>query len=300
MTMLNRLHLEIICAVQAEGSISKAADKLCLTQSALSHSIRKLERAFGIEVWARRGRKLYLTRAGALLLALAERVLPDIEQAEMLVKRLAGGHEGLLRIGMECHPCHEWLHRIIPGFIAAFDGVDIDVKRQFRFDGITALVNHDIDMLITPDPVFKAGLKFVPVFDYELVLVAALDHPLGNKRHVEPATLTDEVLYTYPVAKERLDLFSQFLMPAKLEPKEHKMLESTDIMLQMVAARRGVTALPSWLVGQYEKSLGLRHYKLGRKGVHKSLYLGLRAEDVGIPYLKGFIRLAKQAQVGRR
>ncbi len=59
------------------------------------------------------------------------------------------------------------------------------------------------------------------------------------------------------------------------------------------------TSLPSWLVGQYEKSLGLRHYKLGRKGVHKSLYLGLRAEDMGIPYLKGFIRLAKQAEVGR-
>jgi LysR family transcriptional regulator for metE and metH len=295
--MLNRTHLEILRAVRSEGSVSEAASKLHLTQSALSHSIRKLEQYLGAKLWTRHGRTLRPTRAGSILLTLADRALPDFEHAEQLIAKLSSGQQGLLRIGMECHPCYEWLHRSIPGFINAFEGVDIDVKRQFQFDGLTALLNHDIDVLITPDPVFKPRLKFVPVFNYELVIVSAEAHELSEKRYINAEDLADEVLYTYPVAKERLDVFSQFLLPANLEPREHKTLESTDIMLQMVAAKRGVTALPDWLVKTYNPDLGLRCYKLGRKGVHKQLFLGIRVEDQSIPYVKGFIRLAKQVEV---
>jgi LysR family transcriptional regulator for metE and metH len=295
--MLNRTHLEILRAVRSEGSLSEAAGKLHLTQSALSHSIRKLEQSLGAKLLTRHGRTLRPTRAGVILLTLADRALPDFEHAEQLIAKLSSGQQGLLRIGMECHPCYEWLHRGIPGFIHAFEGVDIDVKRQFQFDGLTALLNHDIDVLITPDPVFKPRLKFVPVFNYELVLVSAQGHELSEKRHVNAEDLVDQVLYTYPVAKERLDVFSQFLLPANLEPREHKMLESTDIMLQMVAAKRGVTALPDWLVKTCNPDLGLRRYKLGRKGVHKQLFLGIRVEDQAIPYVKGFIRLAKQVEL---
>jgi len=295
--MLNRTHLEILRAVRTEGSLSEAANKLNLTQSALSHSIRKLELYLGAPLWTRHGRSLRLTRAGGILLSLADRALPDFEHAEQLISKLSSGQEGLLRIGMECHPCYEWLHRSIPPFIAAFDGVDIDVKRQFQFDGLTALLNHDIDVLITPDPVFKPRLKFVPVFSYELVLVCAQEHELTTKRYVNAEDLAEQVLYTYPVTKERLDVFSQFLLPANLEPREHKKLESTDIMLQMVAARRGVTALPSWLVEQYKSSLALRSYKLGRAGIHKQIFLGVRVEDQQVPYIKGFIKLAKSVSV---
>ena len=295
--MINRQHLEILRTVDREGSVSEAANKLNLTQPALSHSIRKLEQQLEVKIWERSGRNLRLTDAGEQLLNLAKRMLPDFEHTEEAMTQLASGMKGLLRIGMECHPCYEWLHRSIPGFIREFNGVDIDIKRQFQFDGMTALLNHEIDMLITPDPVFRPKLEFVPVFNYELVLVSAADQPLSRLRTIEPVALAEQTLYTYPVPKERLDIYSQFMLPAKLEPAVHKTLESTDIMLQMVAAGRGVTALPSWLVKQYSKSLNLRSWKLGRKGVHKSLYLGIRTNDMQTPYIKGFIKLAKRAEI---
>lgn len=292
--MINRNHLEILRAVHTEGSLGDAAVRLHLTQSALSHSIRKLEGVLGIRLWVRQGRTLRLTRAGRALLELAQRVLPDIESTERLLAKYASGEQGLLRIGMECHPCYEWLNRMIPGFIRAFAGVDIDVKREFQFGGLAALLNHDIDMVLTPDPLFKPGLKFVPVFNYELVLVSANARPLGSKQHVEAKALADQVLFTFPVARERLDVFSQFLVPAGQEPREHRELESMEIMLQMVAAGRGVTALPSWLLERYGKGLSLRSYRLGRKGVHKKLHVGVRSEDMKLPYVKGFIRIAKE------
>lgn len=295
--MINRLHLEILRAVQSEGSLSGAALQLHLTQSALSHSIRKLEGQLGTSLWTRRGRQLRLTRAGRVVLELAQRVLPDIEAAEQRISRYARGEEGMLRIGMECHPCHEWLNRMLPAFLTEYGGVDVDVKREFQFGGIEALRNHEIDMVLTPDPMPHAGLVFIPVFNYELVLVTAASRPLGKTGWIDAAALADQTLFTFPVPRERLDVFSQFLVPALQEPRAHRALESLDITLHMVAAGRGVTALPSWLLARYQADLDLLSYRLGRRGIHKKLYVGVRAGDRELSYIRGFIRIAKLVQV---
>ncbi|MFX4635605.1 LysR substrate-binding domain-containing protein, partial [Acinetobacter baumannii] len=85
---------------------------------------------------------------------------------------------GALRIGMECHPCYQWLLKIVSPYLAAWPAVDVDVKQKFQFGGIGALFGYEIDMLVTPDPLYKAGLVFEPVFDYEQVLVVGPGHPL--------------------------------------------------------------------------------------------------------------------------
>jgi LysR family transcriptional regulator for metE and metH len=295
--MISRIHLEILRAVQTEGSLSDAALRLHLTQSALSHSIRKLEGQLGTSLWTRRGRHLRLTRSGKAVLELARRVLPDIEATELQIGKYARGEDGMLRIGMECHPCHEWLNRMLPGFLQQFAGVDVDVKREFQFGGLEALRNHEIDMVLTPDPLPRPGLVFVPVFSYELVLVAAAARPLAKGAWLEAAALVDETLFTFPVPRERLDVFSQFLVPAGQEPRSHRSLESMDIALHLVAAGRGVTVLPSWLLAQHAEAKGLRSYRLGRKGVHKKLHVGLREEDMDLPYVKGFIRIARSVRM---
>jgi LysR family transcriptional regulator for metE and metH len=138
---------------------------------------------------------------------------------------------------------------------------------------------------------------FVPVFSYELVLVAAAARPLAKGAWLEAAALADETLFTFPVPRERLDVFSQFLVPAGQEPRSHRSLESMDIALHLVAAGRGVTVLPSWLLAQHAEAKGLRSYRLGRKGVHKKLHVGLREEDMDLPYVKGFIRIARSVRM---
>ena len=80
--MLERMHLAIVQEVEKQGSLTAAANVLCLTQSALSHSMRKLEQQLGTDIWLREGRSLRLTQAGQYLLAVAGRVLPQLDQAE--------------------------------------------------------------------------------------------------------------------------------------------------------------------------------------------------------------------------
>lgn len=292
--MLERIHLSIVREVDRQGSLTAAANVLCLTQSALSHSMRKLEQQLGTDIWLREGRSLRLTPAGQAVLALACRVLPQLEQAESQLAQMARGERGTLRVGMECHPCYQWLLKVVDPYLAAWPDVDVDVKQKFQFGGIGALFGYEIDVLVTPDPLFKPGLRFEPVFDYEQVLVVAGGHPLAGARHVLPRQLAQEVLFTYPVAPERLDIFTQFLAPAGITPRRHKTIETTDILLQTVASGRGVTALPRWLLKEMAPQLDLVPVRLGPRGIAKQIFLGVREADADLTYLRAFIELARQ------
>src|SRR5471032_1918632 len=292
--MLERTHLAIIREVDRHGSLTAAANVLCLTQSALSHTVKKMEQQLGTAVWSRDGRNLRLTQAGQYLLALANRVLPQMEHAEERMKQFALGQRGTLRIGMECHPCYQWLLKVVSPYLAAWPDVDVDVKQKFQFGGIGALFGYEIDLLVTPDPLFKPGLKFEPVFDYEQVLVVAKGHALATEAYVKPQQLTQEVLISYPVDIERLDIYNQFLLPAGVAPRRHKAIETTDIMLQMVASGRGVAALPRWLVEEYAVKMDVVPVRLGLRGVAKQIFLGARETDTTIDYVRAFIELARQ------
>lgn len=294
MAALERIHLLVIREVERQGSLTAAASVLCLTQSALSHTMKKLEQALGTDVWLREGRSLRLTQAGRYLLGVANRLLPQMDQAEERLRQYAQGERGTLRIGIECHPCYQWLLKVVAPFLALWKDVDVDVKQKFQFGGIGALFGYEIDLLVTPDPLYKPGLCFEPVFDYEQVLVVGRHHTLATAEYIEPEQLSDEVLITYPVEIDRLDIYNQFLRPAGISPKGHKIIETTDIMLQMVASGRGVSALPRWLVEEYTNEIGIVPVRLGRHGIAKQIFLGARETDTHIDYLKAFVELARQ------
>lgn len=293
--MLERAHLAIVQELEKQGSLTGAANILCVTQSALSHSMKKLEQHVGTDIWLREGRRLRLTQAGQYLLTVANRLLPQFALAEERLSQFAQGERGTLRIGMECHPCYQWLLKIVSPYLAAWPDVEVDVKQKFQFGGIGALFGHEIDLLVTPDPLHKPGLKFEPVFDYEQVLAVAHGHALANVKYVKPAQLTREVLITYPVATDRLDIYNHFLLPAGVTPKRQKIIENTDIMMQMVASGRGVAALPRWLVHEYAAKVDVVPVRLGREGISKQIFLGARNTDEDVDYLKAFVELARQS-----
>jgi len=291
--MIERSHLSILREIERNGTLTAAADRLHLTQSALTHAIKKLEQRTTVKLWNKEGRTLRLTQAGSYLLSVANRLVPQLEYADQVIERFARGEKGVIRIGMECHPCYQWLLKVVRPYIERYPEVDIDVKQQFQFGGMDALLNYEIDVLVTPDPIHQSGVTFKPVLDYQQVLVVSKQHALAKKTHVEPKDLAEEVLYSYPVDIDRLDIYSLFLNPAHCTPKKHKSIEATDIMLQLVAAGRGVAALPHWLVNEYADKMAIQAVRLGKAGVSKSIYLGLRDDDQDIDYIQAFVNQAE-------
>ena len=290
--MIDRQHLRIVKAIQTQGTVTDAAKSLFLTQSALSHAMKKLEATYNVPLWEKEGRRLRLTQAGHSVMALADRVLPQFEHTEEQLKRFSEGKQGILRIGMECHPCFEWLLKVVAPFLKAYPDVDVDVMRAFSFGGLQALHGYDIDLLLTPDPLKLNTITYTPVFEYEQVLVMNKMNTLADKPFITPTDLANETLITYPVEQSRLDVFSQFLTPAQCSVKRHKTIETTEIILQMVAADRGVTALPNWLIDELDDNANLVYRPLGKHGLPKTLYIGHRKTNDALGFVEEFIKLA--------
>lgn len=294
--MLERIHLEILNAIKQHGTLTRAAESLHLSQSALSHSIKKLEGQLATPIWKKEGRNLCLTAAGQHIQIFADRVLPQFSHTELLLHKIAQGEAGILRIGMECHPCYQWLLTVISPYLDNWPDIDVDVKQAFQFGALGALLNYEIDVLITPDPLNKPKIDYIPVFDYEHRLVVSQSHKLAKQQFVLPEQLSNETLFSYPVEPMRLDIFNQFLFPANCSVKQHKIIETTEIMLQMVAAGRGICALPGWLINEYSKSMPIQSIRFGESGINKQIFVGVRKDEQHFDYLTDFIAQAQKTK----
>lgn len=291
MNYLERQHLEILHTLSREGTLSRAAQALALSQPALTHSIRRLEDQLGLQVWQKQGRGIVLTRAGRTILRAAEQILPRFSKLEEELENQRSGLSSTLTIGVECHPCHQWLLGSLRRFLDRFPKTDTRIVRDFQFAAMEALIHHKIDLLITPDPYELASLSFYDLKPYELRLVLPADHPLAHKQPLKPEDLAGQVLFTYPVEITRLDIYTRFLIPGGGDLPQRRELDSHEMMLLLVEAGRGITVMPDWLIPDHP---GIVSRPVGPRGLHKVLSAGIRKEDADRRDIRGFIDLAGQ------
>lgn len=286
-------HLRTIKAIHEYGGLARAADQLNITQSALSHQIKGLEDQAGVELFVRRSRPMRLSAAGLRLLRLAEQVLPQVEAMEAEFSALKTGRAGRLHIAIECHACFEWLFPVLEAFRKSWPEVDVDIRPGLAFDALPALIKEEVDLVVSSDPEELPGVEFIELFDYAAVFVAASSHPLAEKAFIEPEDFRDQTLITYPVERSRLDIFSQLLIPAKVEPATVRQVELTAMILLLVASNRGVSVLPDWVVREVKYSSDYVTRPLTREGVTRSLYAAVRSDDRDKPFMRELIALAR-------
>ena len=286
-------HLRTIKAIHEAGGLARAAEQLNITQSALSHQVKGLEDQAGVELFIRRSKPMKLSPAGLRLLRLAEQVLPQVEAAQAEFSSLRDGNTGRMHIAIECHACFEWLFPVLEGFRKNWGDVDVDIRPGLAFDALPALQKEEVDLVVSSDPEDINGVEFIELFDYNPVFVASAQHPLADKPYIEAEDFTGQNLITYPVEKTRLDVFSQLLIPAGVEPASIRQVELTAVILLLVASNRGVSVLPDWVVREVKYSSDYVTRPLTKSGITRSLYAAIRTEDREKPYMQELIRLAK-------
>lgn len=286
-------HLRIIYALHQYQTQGLAAEALHLTQSALSHRMKSLEHEIGIAFWNKQGQRLSLTPAGQELLRLAQRVLPEIEITRSRLKLMADGRGGRLHIAVECLPCAQWLNPALAAFMREWSDIDVDVVSQYRFSALPALLDYQIDACLTPDEMPHGDLHHEPLFSYPLCLAVGKQHRLATRQTFTASDLAEETLLTYPVERSRLDVFTHLLQPAGLEPRYHKTVGDTELMLGMVASGRGVAVIPEWLAERSVCREALCRL-FPAEPLTKQLWLVVRKEDRDKPWLTGFIALLRK------
>ncbi len=285
-------HLRTIKAIHEAGGLARAADQLNITQSALSHQIKGLEEQAGVELFLRRSKPMKLSAAGMRLLRLAEQIL-QVEAAQAEFAALRDGEAGRLHIAIECHACFEWLFPVLEGFRKAWGDVDVDIRPGLAFEAMPALMREEVDLVVSSDPEDMPGVTFIELFDYAPVFVASSQHPLAAKPFVEAEDFRGQTLITYPVERTRLDVFSQLLIPAGVEPASVRKVELTAVILLLVASNRGVAVLPDWVVREVKYSSDYVTRPLTEEGITRRLYAAIRTEDESKPYMQELIRLAR-------
>ena len=293
MSFLELRHLRSLLAIQETGNLVRAAERLHVTQSALSHQIKGLEQYFEATLFLRNSKPLRLTPAGEKLVRLAQQVLPQVEGAEKDLRRVARGEMGRLHIAIECHACFEWLAPVLSRYRQQWPQIEVDIHVGVSFEALPALQKGEVDLVISSDPVRHGDLLFEALFDYEARLAVAEGHPLTSKNYIRPVDLADETLITYPVNRQRLDVFSRFLRPAGVEPAAVRHSELTSVILLLVASGRGVAVLPDWVLREAAQADSLATRPLGRDGLRGTLYAAVRRTDHALTYMQDFIALAR-------
>ncbi|MCV2888198.1 LysR family transcriptional regulator [Ruegeria aquimaris] len=286
-------HLRTIKAIHECGGLARAADQLNITQSALSHQIKGLEDQAGVELFVRRSKPMKLSAAGMRLLRLAEQILPQVEAMQAEFSSLRDGRSGRMHIAIECHACFEWLFPVLEAFRKSWPDVDVDIRPGLAFDALPALQKEEVDLVVSSDPEEIPGVEFVELFDYNAVFVAASTHPLAEKPWIEAEDFRGETLITYPVERSRLDVFSQLLIPAKVEPAQVRQAELTAVILLLVASNRGVSVLPDWVVREVKYSSDYVTRPLTETGITRRLYAAVRREDLEKPFVRELVGLAR-------
>ncbi|WP_127115172.1 LysR family transcriptional regulator [Shimia sediminis] len=285
-------HLRTVRAIHEAGGLARAAEQLHITQSALSHQIKGLEEQAGVELFVRRSKPMKLSAAGMRLLRLANKILPEIEALENEFNGLRDGSSGRLHIAIECHACFEWLFPVLEKFRKLWPDVDVDIRPGLAFDAMPALQKEEVDLVVSSDPEEMPNVSFSHLFDYNPVFVAASAHPLAQKDWIEAQDFRGETLITYPVDRARLDIFSQLLTPAKVEPAAIRQAELTAVILLLVASNRGISVLPDWVVREVKYSSDYVTRPLTETGITRQLFAATRNEDLEKPYMQDLIRMA--------
>lgn len=115
---------------------------------------------------------------------------------------------------------------------------------------------------------------------------------MAQKPYIQAEDFRGETLITYPVERARLDIFSQLLTPAKVEPAAIRQAELTAVILLLVASNRGITVLPDWVVREVKYSSDYITRPLTNAGITRRLYAATRSDDLQKPFVRDLIGLA--------
>jgi LysR family transcriptional regulator, regulator for metE and metH len=283
-------HLKLMLAVTEEGGVTKAGQRLHLTQSALSHQLRDIEERLGTALFLRINKKMIPTEAGEKLLQTARLVLNQMEHAETEIGQMAQNRLGTLRLATECYTCYHWLPAVLKSFHASYPGVEVKIVVEATRQPIAALLNGQLDLAIISDKNLDRRLSYHSLFADEMVAVMSPDHPLAGRPYIRARDFAGEHLILY-VAREESTLYERLLIPAGVEPARLSQVSLTEAIIEMVRAGLGISVLARWAIRDQLASGRLIGRPVTRKGLHRQWQAATLRRDYAPEYIGAFVDL---------
>jgi len=292
-------HLRLIKAIVEEGSITKAIDKLHLTQSALSHQLKEAEYQLGTKIFLRINKKLILTKAGEKLYATANEILDKLSDTEKEIKQLIFGEVGEIRISTECYSSYHWLPSVLKQFHLLYPNIELKIVMEATHYPLQKLQENILDIAIISDPIKDENIKYVELFQDEMMMVVSENHSWTGKKFVVAEDFINEHLLIHSLPLETVTVYQFLLEPAKVSPKKITPLPLTEASIEMVKADMGIMAMAKWALQPYLKNNSIKAIKIGKNGLKRKHYIAYMSNKTYPDYFQHFIEFL-QAEINQQ
>src|ERR1700753_2138163 len=248
-------HFKLVDTISKDGTLTKAAKTLHLTQSALSHQLKELERELGVNMFNRQGKRLHLSEQGYRFLRSAEKVLAEIKTLEEDLNNYKNGKTGKLTISMQCYTAYHWLPGIIKYYRKRWPDINIQILSDATRRPLEYLMNGDLDIGIVRTQMVNTKIRYEPIFEDRLTAVICKDHPLAKKDIIEITDFHDEelILPLYDPSYQDTPVIEALIQAQQVKPKNLHRIHYTDATTERVNADLGITVMADWIVEPYLK-----------------------------------------------
>lgn len=285
-------HLQLIRAIDREGSMTLAAEMLGVTQSALSHQLREIEDRLRTPLFHRVNRRLLLTDAGTRFLASANHVLDELQRVETELAAVASGREGRIRVSTECYTSYRWLPLILRAFRADWPSIEVTIAPEHTQDVATALSEGAIEVAIMHSEPTDSGFTAVPVMRDEVMMVTSPDHPFAGRRYIEAHDLRDEHLILHG-SIEKSWFARDILAPASVRPRRVSEVMLTEAVIEVVAAGIGVAPLANWIAAESVAAGKVVTTPVTRHGYRRGWHAVTLASGQSPRYIRDFVQILR-------
>ncbi len=258
--------LQAFLAVAETASFSQAAERLFLTQPAVSKRISALEDELRARLFDRIGRQVALTEAGRALLPRAQRILAELEDSQRAIANLGGLVSGRLTFGTSHHIGLHRLPPILRLYTERFPEVELDIRFMDSEEACKAVEHGDLELGIVTLPQHPSpALAVRVVWDDPLAVVAAADHELTKKRKLTPATLADYPAILPAPGTYTRDVLEQALHPYGLQLRAALSTNYLETIKMLVSVGLGWSVLPRTMLSSDVRALKVDHLTLSRQ-----------------------------------
>ena len=248
-------HFKLVDTISKEGTLTKAANTLNLTQSALSHQLKELEKELDVEIFTRQGKRLHLSEQGYRFLRTSEKILAEIKSLEEDIRNYKSGKTGKLSISMQCYTAYHWLPGIIKYYKKQWPDINIQILSDATRRPLEYLMNGDLDIGIIRTQMVNTKIRYEPIFEDRLTAVICKDHPLAKKDVIEITDFHGEelILPLYDPSYQDTPVIEALIQAQQVKPKTLHRIHYTDATIEMVNAGLGITVMADWIVEPYLK-----------------------------------------------
>ena len=287
-------HLRMVASISETGNLTRAANHLGLSQSALSQQLKDIESRLGTQLFYRTRKQMLLTPLGRKIREAGMDILRSLEDTEADIARTINGDTGELKVGTQCIFCYRWLPRVMKAFQERYPNVDLAIGRSA--DTVRELSDNTHDLVITVHVEEPEDTESLPLFRDEMMVILPPDHPLAQSAFLEYSDFRDwNLLSTRPESTNRF--FQSVLRPRAITPARYMIVEDPAAMIEMVSAGFGLALAPMWSVRSLTGSGRLNAVSITRQGLFTTWHATFLKSRSSPVFLKDFIRMLRDTGI---